>query len=254
MKRTIKILIALLAGIFILSGASGKTMTAQASSGAGTPPTTSSATVDKADPASSADAGETQSFLMGYEKNLQPGPAGGAKELWIKPGVDFSKYNKVMLDSVTFFFDPNAKYKGIDPVAMKELADKFNKALVDSLSPSYPIVTEPGPDVVRIRTAITGIEQSKPALSGVTSVMPVGLGVSLVKRGATGAWTGSGATGADMMMLDSQTNDVLSVARDKRTAGFTERFSKWGSAEEAFKFWADRVKLALDEAHGVKTG
>jgi hypothetical protein len=35
-------------------------------------------------------------------------------------------------------------------------------------------------------------------------------------------------------------------------AGFTDRFSKYGSAEEAFKFWAGRMKVFLDQAHGVK--
>lgn len=249
MCKTSRLFTVMLVCLFVLACASGKTTTAPASSAVAAPPPSSSSAA--AEPAA---AGETQSFLMGYEKKLQPGPAGGAKERWVKPGADFGKYNKVMLDSVTFFFDPKTGYKGIDPVEMKDLADKFNKALVDSLSSSYPIVAEPGPDVVRIRTAITGLDQSSPVLSGVTSVVPIGLGVSLVKRGATGAWTGSGATGVDMMILDSTSNDVLAVARDQRAAGFTERFSKWGSAEEAFKFWAERVKLGLDQAHGVRMG
>jgi hypothetical protein len=55
-----------------------------------------------------------------------------------------------------------------------------------------------------------------------------------------------------MMALDALTNDVIAVAQDDKTAGFTERFSKWGSAEEAFKYWAERVKLYLDQVHGVK--
>ncbi len=239
MDRTMKLLVVVLASLFTLACATGKTTTAPT---AGAP--------EGAAPQAAAPA----TFLMGYEKNLQPGPEGGAKERWIKPGADFNKYNKVMLDSVTFFFDPNSGYQGIDPQDLKELADKFNKTMVDTLKSSYPIVSEPGPDVVRIRTAITGLEQSRPVLSGVTSVMPIGLGISLVKKGATGAWTGSGATGAEMMMLDSTTNDVIAVARDEKSAGFTERFSRWGSAEEAFKFWADRVKLSLDQAHGVRVG
>ncbi|HPC08214.1 MAG TPA: DUF3313 family protein, partial [Smithella sp.] len=49
-----------------------------------------------------------------------------------------------------------------------------------------------------------------------------------------------------IMILDSMTNKVLGVAVDKRAAGFTERFSKWGSAEEAFKFWADRMVKFID--------
>ena len=189
-------------------------------------------------------------FLGTYENNLQPGPEGGARMRWLKPGVDFSKYNKLMIDSVVFYFADDSEYKGIDPEFMKEMSDKFNKTLVDTLKGSYPIVSEPGPDVARLRIAITGIKQSRPVLSGVSSIIPVGIAISVVKKGATGGWAGSGATSTEMMALDSTTNDVIAVAEDERTAGFTERFSKWGSAEEAFKFWAERVKAFMDQAHG----
>jgi hypothetical protein len=199
-----------------------------------------------------AAAPQTEGFLNGYYQNLQPGPEGGAKMRWLKPGVDFGKYNKIMLDSVTFFFADNAEYKGIDPQAMKELADACDLQVVNALKGTYPIVAEPGPDVARIRFAITDLEQSRPVLSAVTTVVPIGLGISILKKGATGSWTGSGATGAELMAIDSMSGDVIAVAQDKKTAGFGERFSKWGSAEDAFKFWGERIKLFLDQAHGVK--
>jgi len=191
-------------------------------------------------------------FLGEYAQYLQPGPEGGAKMRWLKPGVNFGKYNKVMLDSVIFFFADSSGYKGIDPQALKELADGCDQQVVNVLKGTYPLVGEPGPDVVRIRFAITDLEQSRPGLSAVTTVVPIGLGISIIKKGATGAWTGSGATGAELMAIDSMSGDVIAVAQDKKTAGFTERFSKWGSAEDAFKFWGERLKLFLDQAHGVK--
>lgn len=196
--------------------------------------------------------GGAQNFLGQYYSLLQPGPEGGAQKRWLKPGVDFNKYNKLMVDSVVFYLAKNSDYKGIDPEVMKDLSDKFNKAMLDSLKDKYPIVSEPGPDVARLRFALTNLEQSNPVLSGVTSVIPIGLGISAVKRGATGGWAGSGATGGAVMVMDSMTNDVIAVAADEQRAGFSERFSKWGSAEEAFKFWAERVKKFMDETHGVK--
>ncbi|MBP7528574.1 MAG: DUF3313 domain-containing protein [Syntrophorhabdaceae bacterium] len=185
-------------------------------------------------------------FLGDSYRLLEPGPEGGAKMRWLKPGVDFGKYKKFMVDSVVFFFADDSEYKGIDPQEMKELADSFNRQIVAALKDKYPIVAEPGPDVARIRFAITGFKQSRPVLSGVTSIVPVGLAVSLVKKGTTGSWTGSGATSAELMVLDSTTNDVIALAADDRAAGFTERFSKWGSADEAFKFWAERLRTFMD--------
>jgi len=189
-------------------------------------------------------------FLEDYYDNLQPGPEGGAKMRWLKPDVDFKQYTRIMLDSVVFYLSDDSEHKGIDAQEMKDLADNCNMALINALKDAYPIAAKPGPDVLRIRFAITDLKQSKPGLSTVTSVVPIGLGMSLLKKGATGSWSGSGATSAEVMVLDAMTNEVLAVAQDDRSAGFTERFSKWGSTEEAFRFWGDRIKIFLDNVHG----
>jgi len=196
-----------------------------------------------------------ETFLGEYSKNLGKGPEGGAKERWLKPGVNFAKYNKVILEHVVFFFADDSQYKGIDTSDLNELAEKFDRAIIDALAGRYPIVTEPGPNVIRIRAAITDLKQNTPAMgvvSTITMVTPVGLGVNLIKKGATGSWTGSGATSAEFLALDSMTNEVIVAARDKRTAGFTARYTKWGSAEEAFRFWGGRIATALDAARGAK--
>lgn len=190
-------------------------------------------------------------FLEGYYQNLQPGPEGGVKERWLKSGVDFSTYKKIMLDSAVFFFSDESAYKGIDPQDMKDLADGLNKAVVAAVKDKSIFVSEPGPDVARIRFAITGLKQNKPGVSAITSVIPVGLAISLVKKGAGGSWSGSGATSMEVMILDTMTNDVIAAAVDDRTAGFTDRFSKWGSADEAFKFWAERLRKFVEDVEAA---
>lgn len=187
-------------------------------------------------------------FLQGYYQFLAPGPEGGARMRWFKPGTDFSRYHRIMLDSVVFYFAEDSEHKGIDAREMKELADAFNRKMIDILGGSYAIVDQPGPDVLRLRAAITDIRQSHPGLSAVSLVTPVGLTVSAVRKGAGGGWSGSGATSAEFMALDSQTNDVVAVAQDERQAGFGERFTRWGSSEEAFGYWAQRIKTLVDRA------
>jgi hypothetical protein len=202
----------------------------------------------------SAGAAETKysGFLGDYYKNLSPGPEGGAKLRWLKPGVDFGKYNKVMVDSIIFYYADDSPDKGIDGELIKELSDACNEELVKALNNKYPVVAEPGPDVMRVRIALTNVKKSNPVLSAVTTVIPAGLGISLLRKGVTGSWSGSGATSAEMMGLDSMTNDVIALAVDDQSAGFTDRFSSFGSAREAFKFWAGRVRLMLDRAHELK--
>jgi hypothetical protein len=181
---------------------------------------------------------------------MTPGSDGAYR--WIKPGVDFKKYDKIMVDSVIFFLADGADYKGIDPQEMKELCDEFNKALAAAFKDKYPLVAEPGPDVARLRIAITNVKPSRPGVSAVTSILPIGLGVSLVKKGTTGGWSGSGETAAEAMVLDTVTNEVIAMAADQKAAAFEERFSKWGSAADAFKFWSERAVRTIDNLRGVK--
>ena len=67
---------------------------------------------------------------------------------------------------------------------MKELTDAFNLEIANAIKDKYPMVSEPNPDVLRIRVAITDIKQSKPGLSAVSAIIPIGLGFSVVKKGA----------------------------------------------------------------------
>ena len=186
-------------------------------------------------------------FLGEYSKNLTPGPKGGAKLRWVKPGVDLTKYKKFMIDYVVFALADDSESKVINGDEMKKLGDACTLAIIEALKDKYPIVAEPGPDVVRFRFAIVDLKQSRPGVSAITSVIPVGLGISILKKGATDSWSGSGATTSQWMVMDSMSNEVIGVAEDEYKAGFTERFSKWGSAEEAFKYWGKRIRQIADE-------
>ena len=181
-----------------------------------------------------------------YVSLFQPGPEGHSLR-WIKPGVDFTKYNKCMVDYVVFALAPDSEYKGIDADEMKKLADAASLALVNALNPKHPVVSEPGPGVSRIKFAITDLKQSRPAVSAVTTVIPVGLAISLVKKGAADEWTGGGLTKAEVLFFDSMTNEVIAAGYADYSAGFTERFTKWGSVEAAFKHWGERIVQTLEE-------
>jgi hypothetical protein len=169
-----------------------------------------------------------------------------SKLRWLKPGVDFAKYKKVMVDYVVFALAEDSEYKAISGEEMKELGDAASLALVNAIKKKDSIVAEPGPDVWRLRMAIVGLKQSNPAISALTTVIPIGIGISVIKKGAAGAWSGAGATQAEAMFLDSLTNEVIAAGYLEYTAGFTERFTKWGSVEDAFKYWGEKGAEAVE--------
>ena len=186
-------------------------------------------------------------FLGAYYQKLTPAPKNGVATLrWLKPGVDFTKYKKVMVDYIVFALAEDSEYKAISGNEMKELGDAASLSLVNTVNKRHPVVSEPGPDVCRLRMAIVGLKQSEPVLSGISTVIPVGLGISVIKKGTTGAWSGAGATQAEAMLIDSLTNEVIAAGYLEYEAGFTERFTKWGSVEDAFEYWAETGLKALD--------
>jgi hypothetical protein len=188
-------------------------------------------------------------FLGDYSK-LEAGPEGGIDQRYINPGVDFKKYNKIMLDQVRFYFKDSAADKGIDADEMKELSDNFSRAMIDTLGSAYPLTTKPGPNVIRLRVAITDLELPNRAINAVSTVLPVGLAISTIKSGVTGKGTGCGEVSMEFEALDSQTNQVLAEGVDRRSGGKMDSMSKFGTADEAFKFWAQRLRAKLDELRG----
>jgi hypothetical protein len=194
-------------------------------------------------------------ILGDYYKNLEPGPEGGAKLRWLKPGVDFRKYNKVLVAPISFPAADDSEAKAladIDPAQLKELGEKCTQAVIDGIKNKYPIATAPGPDVAQVRFAIIDLKKSYPVLSGFTSIAPPALAINLIRKGATGTWTGGGSTVGQLMATDSTTNEVIAVAQDKYEAGFFERFTTYGQAEDAFKSWGEKIAKFLDEVHGKK--
>jgi len=55
-----------------------------------------------------------------------------------------------------------------------------------------------------------------------------------------------------MVVLDTTTNEVIAMGMDQKAAAFDERFSKWGSAKDAFKFWSEQVVKNIDALQGIK--
>ncbi len=189
-------------------------------------------------------------FLEDYPE-FKTGPIGGADYIYIKEGVDFKVYNKILMDPVVFYLSDDSKYKGIHPDELKELSDAFHEAIAASLEGAYPLVDKPGPDVLHIRLAITNLVESRPVSKTIYTAMSVGTGATVPKRVAS-INTYFGQASMEAELLDSQTDDRLAAVIDTKVV---EKFkdageiSKWRQAKDAFKFWSKRLRLWLDKNH-----
>ena len=192
---------------------------------------------------------EYSGFLVDYSQ-LKPGPRGGVAMVYRKKGVDFKKYNKIMLDHVVFYLKEDAENKGIDPVEMAELSEKFHKSAIDGLGAAYPLVDKPGPDVMRIRVAITDLELPGHTAGDINTIKPGGSYMSTLKKRFTGKGPAVGEISMEFEFLDSETNQRIAAGVDRRAGGKQESMNKLATAEDAFKFWAQRLRMRLDEVHG----
>ncbi len=195
-------------------------------------------------------AAQKQSY-SGFLKDYPPFEKGqkGIDQRYLKPGVDFSRYNKIMMDEVIFFFRQDADYKGIHPDEINELSREFHIAFVEVLGDR--LTDEPGPDVVRMRLAVTDLETSSPVSGTMTTVIPVGLAVNLVKKGTTGEYIGVGSASMEAEFLDSVSNERVAVVIDNAPGGKFD-LGKLSAAKSAFTFWAERLKAFMDEGGVVK--
>jgi hypothetical protein len=184
---------------------------------------------------------EYSGFLTDYPDFVQ-GPEGGADLVYVREGVDFAQYNRLMLDHVVFYFSEGSRARGVDPYELKELADLFHRAMSAELAGRYPFVGKKGPGVLRIRPAITEVVSSLPA---------VGVAENIRQRARTGPFFGVGGASMEVELLDAETGERVAAAVDRRPGRKYKDFegrTKWGGAEEAFRFWARRLGSFLDRA------
>ena len=175
----------------------------------------------------------------------------GVDKVWVKEGVDFRKYKRIMLDEVVFYFKKDSEYKGIHPDQIQEMANAYNQAFVEVFKDSYPLTDTPAEDVMRVRIAVTNLEQSSPTLGTVVTIIPVGLVVNLVKKGVTGHYIGIGSACMEAEFLDSLTNERIGAAIDEKPGGKFE-LGKLSPIKGTFEFWAKRLKVFLDNMHEAR--
>ena len=201
-----------------------------------------------------ADSDEMQrsGFLSTYD-GLEKAKEYMVEWAYINEKVDFKSYDKIILDYVVFFVKEDAEYKGLQIDEMQQLAEAFHKAIIKALSDKYQFVSEPGPGVVRIRLALTNVQPIKPTLNFLTSIVPVGVALNVVKVGATGTSIGVGKTSMEAEIFDTQSMMRLAAAIDEDVGSKYSGYkgdSKWAHAEGTFETWAKDLRKFLDNLSG----
>ncbi len=193
---------------------------------------------------------EKTGFLGDYSQ-LQPGGDDRAALVYIKQGVDFKPYDKIMFERVLVQLSPEAENRAIDPALFKELTDYYQNALIKAVEGGYTVVDQPGPGTLRVRVAITDVKPSKPVSNTLSSIIPVGMVVAAGTKMVSDDNLGTGEAATEIDVLDAITGERLAAAVDRRQGGKMAFRGKWTDTKDAFDYWAERFRVRLDEMRGV---
>jgi hypothetical protein len=202
---------------------------------------------------SSVDVAAGSGFLKDYSE-LQPGKEGQALLVYFNPNADWSRYDKVLIEPVTVGLGPSDKLTEQD---QQTLSSYYYHALEASLSKDFALATQPGPDVMIVRAALTDATTATPVLRTISVIIPQARLLGAVKNMATGSYAFVGSAQSEGEVLDSMTGERLAAAVDRRSGGISIKNAdvwEWGDAERAMDYWAQRIDERLVALSGAPGG
>lgn len=181
---------------------------------------------------------------------LKKGEADQSLYRYVNPKADFKQYTKLVIDPVLVKKDGQLDNEEFENY--QKLANNAYVYLTKELEKNYTIVKNPEAGAIRLQMAIVEADSASPVRVVTSSVLPIGLAVSLVKYATTGKHTAVGEITVEMRLTDSTTGELLGAALDKRVGGkdWGSVSDKWYNADEALKYWAQRISYAFCDAKG----
>jgi hypothetical protein len=189
--------------------------------------------------------GQRSAFAQGAENQ--------ALLVYKNPAADWRKYKKVQLDPVTVWTSgKDSQLKDVSVEDRQRLSALLWSKMDESLRKDYVMTSQAGPDVLRIQVAITEAGESNAFLDTVTSIVPQTRLLSGMKSLATGVSAFTGSASVELKATDSDSGTILVEAVDRRggTKSLSGVTNSWNDVEEAYRFWAEKMRYRLCQWRG----
>jgi hypothetical protein len=181
----------------------------------------------------------------GCASRLTPGGKDQASLRYVNASAQWTQYNKVMIDPVTFWGGDTTKVSASD---QQSLVNYFNQQLQEQLGKKFQVVNQAGPGVMKLQVAMTDADTATPILRSVSMIVPQAHMLANLKYVATGTFPFVGSAQAEGKITDALSGKVLAEFVDKRIGGgmFTTGF-QWqlGDAEHAIDKWCEMLTERL---------
>ena len=173
-------------------------------------------------------------FLNDYE-SLRPNTAQPSEGAFRKSGLDLGHYHAFMIAPVVF---KSAGHGDPDPKALQTLTSDYQEALRSVFAKRLEQANEPGPGVVIVRAAVTGVCQAHPVVNA--------LAMAAVFVPVT-----AGAASSEAEVIDSVSGERLAALQGVTNGGRAflggpvGYLSSYGQARRALTRQADHLASVL---------
>ena len=200
---------------------------------------------------------QNNDFLDDYSL-LQPIGGKFVKARYFAPNViqRLADYNAVLVDQPEIFIAADSKYKGAKGDQLKALADVARLATIERLEAGgFTIATEPGPNVLYMRWAITDLYLQKKK-RGFLSYTPIGMVVHATKGAATrDLWKkiDIAELSLELELSDLVTGEILGTAVTvrqglRKASGQKPELVSWQALDALFSTVGERFACILSNA------
>lgn len=193
-----------------------------------------------------------ESHFSSFE-DFWPGPKGGVDLVWTRPELrdidrlqaELAAYDSVVIDSIFVVVGESA----LSDEQIQELSAYMVEELQQALSQYKTIVTEPGPNTLRLKIAISNVDTPNPVLATTSTFIPVGLGISMISRITTGEHTNVGEATIEILIADSMDDTPILAAIDRRVGkkDLGTVVNSLDDAQDAVDWWVKRLATTLKE-------
>ncbi len=188
---------------------------------------------------------EFSGYLSDYAK-LQPNPRFETAVSYVSgdPAKNIHRYVAMIVDPPAVYVSTDVDERAIPDRGRAALAEYFQNAITNAVSDAFPIVQSSGPLVLRLRSAIIGVDVGPPIATDQKEEKSLDRALNI------------GKVAVEMELVDSVTGEQIAAVVDRQNLGAgavvgSTDFSheeKFRAATEAFDGWAKRFRDFLDSS------
>ena len=130
---------------------------------------------------------------------------------------------------------------------IQEISQHLANELTIHLGKHFRLVEAPASTTLRLSVALTNIVTPNPIFAVTSSLLPVGIGISMVSKIVTGEHTNVGMARIELLISDANSNQPLIAATDKRSGNkdLGTMIDSLDDAKDAISWWVKRLCTTL---------